>query len=130
MSSFTFKAPQKHDDIESSASSPSFFVRTVSEINSDSDAQSLISSLSQSLVKNHSFLAITEQDVFDRCYSVSLCAKRISPKNFKTFTVGVLGKAFARLLNALSLSTASATLGAGVQVGALASSLSVDLSLC
>jgi len=105
----TFKAPHAHDDIELE-SSTHFYVREVSEICSDSDARAYIKEVKDALVgKDGSFIHITEQYTFDVAYSLSLCAKRISPENFHAFT-GVLSMAFSRLRDAISSTELSNTL--------------------
>ena len=97
----SFKAPNKHDDIE--LESPNhFYVKHVSDINSDDDARAYINEVKNAVSGGGgSFVAITDQATFDVAYSVALHAKRLSPENFRAFT-GVLRTGLTRLLDAIA----------------------------
>lgn len=101
LSTMSFKTPHAHDDIELESSSH-FYVKHVSEINSDADAKTYIAEVKDALINaGGSFVNITRQQVFDVAYSLSLNAKRISPENFRIFT-SVLKTAFCRLSEAIA----------------------------
>ena len=108
-SAMSFKTPHAHDDIELESSSH-FYVKHVSEINSDADAKAYIAEVKDALINaGGSFVNITSQGVFDVAYSLSLNAKRISPENFRAFT-GVLKTAFCRLSEAIATTELANTL--------------------
>lgn len=98
-----FKTPHTHDDIEMESTS-NFFVKVVTPINSDDDAKALIGQVQSALLSSSgSFVNIANQVTFDIAYSVTLCAKRISPDNYKNF-VDVLSTSFTKLMSAIGKS--------------------------